>query len=129
MENDTQQEEQTQQTDEQNVQPDGEQGHDKTAAQSVELSEANGAASSGATSSVEILLDMTIPVTVNIGDTNLTVKDILQLGQGSVISLDKPLDSPVELYLKSTKFATGQVVVVDNKFAVKIDQILNVPKA
>ena len=101
-----------------------EQKDSKTQAQSVELSEAveNGAA--GAGGSIDILLDMNIPVTATIGRTEMPVRQLLQLGPGSVLKLDKPVDAPADLYLKDTKFATGSVVVVDGRFAVRIKQIL-----
>ena len=98
----------------------------KKQAQSVEFAEAAESASGGAGSgaSLDILLDMNIPVTTAVGQTEITVRRLLQLGPGSVLKLDKPIDEPADLYLKDTKFATGNVVVVDGQFAVRIEQIL-----
>ena len=93
-------------------------------AQSVEFSEANGPEATGAGSSIDILLDMNVDVTVAIGRKDMSVKQILQLGPGSVLKLDKPIDSPVDLYLKGAKFATGNIVVVDGRFAVKIKNVI-----
>lgn len=76
--------------------------------------------------SIDILLDMNVPVAVTIGQTNITVRRLLQLAPGSVIKLEKSLDEPVELYLSGSKFATGSVVVVDGCFAVKIKQIIGI---
>ena len=98
----------------------------KTQAQSVELSEATDSAAGGAGGSIDILLDMNVPVTVAIGKKEIPVRRLLQLGPGSVLTLDKSIDSPVELYLKDTLFAAGEVVVVDSRFAVKIKQVLGV---
>jgi len=95
----------------------------KKQAQSVELSEATEGQSTGQDGSIDILLDMNIPVTVTIGQTEIPVRRLLQLGPGSVLKLDKPIDEPADLYLKDTKFATGSIVVVDGWFAVKINQI------
>ena len=67
---------------------------------------------------------MSILVTVSIGQTEIPVRQLLQLGPGSVLRLDKPIDAPVDLYLRDTKFATGNVVVVEDRFAVRIKQIL-----
>jgi flagellar motor switch protein FliN/FliY len=92
-------------------------------AQSAEFPEVNGGQSSGPGASINILLEMNVPVTVAIGRTQIPVRRLLQLGPGSVLKLGKPVDEPVDLYLKDTKFATGTVVVVDNRFAVKIKQI------
>jgi flagellar motor switch protein FliN/FliY len=96
----------------------------KKQAQSVEFSEAVEAEVAGAGGSIDILLDMTVPVTVTIGQTEIPVQRLLRLGPGSVLKLDKSIDEPVDLYLRSTRFATGSVVVVDGRFAVKIKQIL-----
>jgi flagellar motor switch protein FliN/FliY len=102
----------------------GQQQDTKKQAQSVEFSEAVEAEVAGAGGSIDILLDMTVPVTVTIGQTEIPVQRLLRLGPGSVLKLDKSIDEPVDLYLRSTRFATGSVVVVDGRFAVKIKQIL-----
>ncbi|HUV65100.1 MAG TPA: FliM/FliN family flagellar motor switch protein [Sedimentisphaerales bacterium] len=102
----------------------GQQQDKKKQAQSVEFSEAVEAEVAGAGGSIDILLDMTVPVTVTIGQTEIPVQRLLRLGPGSVLKLDKSIDEPVDLYLRSTRFATGSVVVVDGRFAVKIKQIL-----
>ena len=99
-------------------------GDSKTKAQAADFPEAVGTGATGAGGSIDILLDMTIPVTVTIGTTQLPIHRLLHLGPGSVLKLDKPIDTPIDLYLKHTKFATGSVVVVDGKFALKIKQIL-----
>ena len=96
----------------------------KTQAQSVELSEAVPTENEGPETSINILLDMPVPITVTVGQTEVLIQQILQFAPGSVLKLDKPIEAPVDLYLKDTKFATGDVVVVDNKFAVKIKEIL-----
>ena len=98
----------------------------KKQAQSVELSEANETGVSGPGGSIGILLDMNVPVTVTIGQTEIPVKRLLQLGPGSVLKLNKPINEPIDLYLSDSKFATGSVVVVDGRFAVKITQILGI---
>ena len=96
----------------------------KTQAQSVEFAEAAETEDSGATGSINILLDMSIPVSVSIGQAEVPVRRLLQLGPGSVLKLDKPIDAPADLYLRDTKFATGDVVVVDGQFAIRIKQVL-----
>ena len=101
-----------------------EQTDSKTQAQSVEYAEATEGTAAGSVASLDILLDMNIPVTVAVGQTEIPVRRLLQLGPGSVLKLDKPIDEPVDLYLKDTKFATGNVVVVEGQFAVRIEQIL-----
>lgn len=100
------------------------QADSKTQVQSVEFSEAVETEPASASGSIDILLDVNISVTVAIGQTEIPVRRLLQLGPGSVLKLDKPVDAPADLYLKDTKFATGNIVVVDDRFAVRIKQIL-----
>lgn len=92
-------------------------------AQSAEFPEAGSGEAGGPGASINILLEMNVPVTVAVGRTQIPVRRLLKLGPGSVLKLGKPVDEPVDIYLKDTKFATGSVVVVDNRFAVKIKQI------
>ncbi|OHB85235.1 MAG: hypothetical protein A2Z38_00685 [Planctomycetes bacterium RBG_19FT_COMBO_48_8] len=105
-------------------QKDTSQQDDKTQAQSVEFSEAVGAEITSGAGSIDVLLAMNVSVTVVIGQTKLPVKRLLQLGPGSVLKLDKSIDEPADLYLRDTKFATGNIVVVDGQFAIRIKQIL-----
>jgi flagellar motor switch protein FliN/FliY len=108
----------------QDQQENTEQADSKKQAQSVEFTEVAEGADAGSGASLDILLDMNIPVTVAVGQTQIPVRRLLQLGPGSVLKLDKLIDEPVDLYLKDTKFATGNVVVVDGQFAVRIEQVL-----
>jgi len=108
----------------QDVQEDTSQQDDKTQAQSVEFSEAVGTEAVTGAGSIDVLLAMDVSVTVVIGQTELPVKRLLQLGPGSVLKLDKSIDEPADLYLRDTRFATGNVVVVDGRFAIRITQIL-----
>ena len=105
------------------------QADSKTQAQSVEFSEATETETAGAGTNIDILLDMSVPVTVAVGQTEISIQRLLQLGPGSVLKLDKPIDAPADLYLKDTKFATGDVVVVDGRFGVRIKQILSADAA
>ncbi len=108
----------------QDQQDDASQEGSKTQAQSVEFSEVSGTEGTGAEGSIGILLDINILVTVAIGQAEMPVRRLLQLGPGSVLKLDKSIDAPADLYLRDTKFATGNIVVVDGRFAVRIKQIL-----
>ncbi|MCH7555881.1 MAG: FliM/FliN family flagellar motor switch protein [Planctomycetes bacterium] len=101
----------------------------KTQAQSAEFPEVNATDDTGAGGSIDLLLDVNIAVTVSIGQTEIPVRRLLRLGPGSVLELDKSIGEPADLYLRDTRFATGSVVVVDGRFAVKIKQILGLGDA
>ncbi|NLZ06860.1 MAG: hypothetical protein GXY19_16965 [Phycisphaerae bacterium] len=95
----------------------------KTQAQPVEFPEATEGQATASGGQLDILLDMDVPVTVALGTTQVPVRRLLQLGPGAVIQLEKSIDAPVDLYLKDSKFAEAEVVVVDNRFAVRIKTI------
>jgi flagellar motor switch protein FliN/FliY len=99
------------------------QAEDKTQVQSVELPEVPEGGGGTATGKLDILLDMDVPVTVVLGATQIPVRRLLQLGPGAVVNLAKPIEAPADLYLKDAKFAEADVVVVDNRFAVRIRKI------
>ena len=94
---------------------------EQTQAQAAEFPEATGGA--GSAGSIDILLDMKVPVTVAVGQREITVRELLKYGPGTVLKLDKPIDAPADLYLRGARFATGTIVVVDGSFAVKIKDI------
>lgn len=96
----------------------------RTQVQEVQLPEApadSGPASGG---QLDILLDMGVPISVVLGQTQIPIRRLLQLGPGSVVQLDKSIEAPADLYLKDSKFAEADVVVVEDRFAVRIKKIL-----
>ncbi len=96
----------------------------QTQAQNVELSEVAETENEAQATSIDLLLDLNVPVTVIIDKTEISVQRLLQLGPGSVVKLEKPVGAPVDLYLKDVKFATATIVVIDDRFAVRIKEIL-----
>jgi len=97
----------------------------KTQAQSAEFSEAAENAATGPGTSIDFLLDINVPVTVAIGRIEIPIQQLLQLSPGSVLKLDKPIEAPADLYLKDVRFATGNIVVIEDRFAVRIKEVLN----
>lgn len=100
-----------------------EKSQQQTQANNVEFEEAQESTGSGGGGNIDILLDMNVPVTVAIGKTEMPVRKLLSLNKDSVLKLDKPIDNPADIYIKDTKFATGDVVTVNGKFAIKIRNI------
>jgi len=72
---------------------------------------------------IHFILDLPLELTVEIGRTIMNVKTLLQQNQGSVIELTKHADEPVEIYVGSKLMATGEVVVVDDNFGVRIEDV------
>ena len=73
------------------------------------------------------LQDVPMQVTVELGRTTLLIKEVLSLGEGSVVELDKLAGEPVDLLVNGKKFALGEVVVIDENFGVRITEILDIP--
>ena len=89
----------------------------------VQLPQGN-AAEVAQTGQINILLRTSMPVEVRLGDVDMEVRDLLQLGPGAIITLEKRLGDPLDLYLKGIRFATGQLVVSDDMLGVRITRIL-----
>lgn len=74
---------------------------------------------------VDILLDTPMPVSVRLGQVSLQVRQLLQMGPGSILKLDKQVGEPVDVLLREIKFATGQLVVADGRLGVRVKEILS----
>jgi flagellar motor switch protein FliN/FliY len=83
----------------------------------------------GITSSSEVplamLLDLTLPVSIELGRTRMTVQEILRLGRGSVVQLERLAGEPIDLYVSDRRFAEGEVVVLGEHFGVRITRIIS----
>lgn len=74
---------------------------------------------------IAFLLDVDLDVTVRLGETTKTIREILSWGPGSVIELEKLAGEPVDVLVNNTPIATGEVVVVDESFGVRITDVLS----
>ncbi|WP_310500375.1 flagellar motor switch phosphatase FliY [Paenibacillus qinlingensis] len=74
---------------------------------------------------LNLLLDIPLKVTVELGRTNKVIKDILELSQGSIIELDKLAGEPVDILVNNKLIAKGEVVVIDENFGVRVTDIVN----
>lgn len=74
---------------------------------------------------INFLLDIPLEVTVELGRTRMLIKDLLQLGQGSVVELDKIAGEPMEILVNSKLVARGEVVVVNEKFGIRLTDIIS----
>ncbi len=72
-----------------------------------------------------LLLDLTLPVSIELGRTSMTVQELLRLGRGSVIQLDRLAGEPIDIYVGDRRFAEGEVVVLGEHFGVRVTRIVN----
>ena len=77
------------------------------------------------TTSLDLLLGVNLHVTVEIGRTKLAIRDVLGLAPGSIVELDKLAGEPVDVLVNGRQIATGEVVVVDENFGVRITEIVS----
>ena len=74
---------------------------------------------------LEFILDIPLRVSVELGRTRMVINDLLQLGQGSVIELSKMAGEPLEVLVNDKLVAKGEVVVVNDKFGVRLTDIIS----
>ncbi len=94
--------------------------------QSVQFSSFDEAAATRSEpSNLDMLLDIPLQVTVELGRTKRMVKEILEISQGSIIELDKLAGEPVDILINNKLIAVGEVVVIDENFGVRVTDILS----
>jgi len=77
---------------------------------------------------INMLLDVELDINVELGKKVMQVKDVLKLGKGTVVELDKAAGEPLDLFVSGRKFAEGEVVVVDDHFGIRITQLAGAKK-
>jgi len=73
---------------------------------------------------LDILLDVAVDLSVELGGCHMSMRELLNLSVGSVVQLDKSATAPVNVYVNKKIVARGEVVVVENRFGVKITEVL-----
>jgi len=74
---------------------------------------------------IDLLLDVKLPIAVELGRTEVDVKTILEFGPGSIIELDKLASEPVDLLVNGVLVARGEVVVVDDSFGIRLTSLVS----
>ncbi len=78
-----------------------------------------------ANKNIDFVLDIPLQVTVQIGSTRMLIRELLQLGQGSVIELNKLAGEPMEVLVNNKLVARGEVVVVNEKFGIRLTDVVS----
>jgi len=73
---------------------------------------------------IDIILDIPVEITVELGRTTMTIEDVMSVGPGSVIELDKLASEPIEIFVNDKLIASGEVVVVEDKLGVRIGSVV-----
>jgi flagellar motor switch protein FliN/FliY len=74
---------------------------------------------------LDFILDIPLELSVELGRSKMLVNDLLQLGQGSIVELNKLAGEPLEIYINHKLVARGEVVVVNEKFGVRLTDIIS----
>ena len=76
------------------------------------------------TNNLEMVLDVPVSLTVELGSCMLPMREVLRLNVGSVVQLDKSAEDPVELMVNGKLIARGEIVLVENRLGIKITELL-----
>lgn len=95
-----------------------------TSASKAEFQQLSQPAGAGEARNIELLMDVDLPVSIELGRTKLAISDILALGPGSVVELNKLAGEPVDLLVNNKVVAKGEVVVIDENFGLRITQLV-----
>ncbi len=84
-----------------------------------------GESASRKAANIDLLLDVNLPVSIELGRTRMTIAEILELGTGSIVELDKLAGEPVDILVNNKPLAKGEVVVLDENFGVRITSLVS----
>ncbi|MEY3182669.1 MAG: flagellar motor switch protein FliN [Pseudomonadota bacterium] len=71
------------------------------------------------------ILDIPIELSVEVGKTQLSIRELLQMNPGSIVALDKVVSDPLDIYVNGTLIAKGEIITANNKFAIRLIDIIN----
>jgi flagellar motor switch protein FliN/FliY len=75
--------------------------------------------------SLEMILDVPVTLAMEVGRTRISIRNLLQLNQGSVVELDRTTGEPLDVYVNGTLIAHGEVVVVNDKFGIRLTDVIS----
>ncbi len=99
--------------------------HDPVGVQRAQFPDFDHAATATLPQNMELIQDVPLQVTVRLGKSKMTIKDILDLGEGSIVELDKLAGEPVDLLVNGKLVAKGEVVVIDENFGFRVKDIIS----
>lgn len=74
---------------------------------------------------MDVILDIPVTLSMEVGSTNISIRNLLQLNQGSVIELDRLAGEPLDVLVNGTLIAHGEVVVVNEKFGIRLTDVIS----
>tara|TARA_R110000764_G_scaffold112134_6_gene198978 strand:+ start:12340 stop:12810 length:471 start_codon:yes stop_codon:yes gene_type:complete len=74
---------------------------------------------------LDVILDISVTISMEVGNTDITIRNLLQLNQGSVVELDRLAGEPLDVKVNGTLIAHGEVVVVNEKFGIRLTDVIS----
>jgi len=74
---------------------------------------------------LDLLMNVSLAVSVELGRCTMSVRDVLQLGTGSLVSLDRAAGAPVDVLVNQKLVARGEIVAIDERFGVRVTELVN----
>lgn len=99
---------------------------DEPTAQKAPLESFDGIAGQGGEGpNIDVILDIPVSLSMEVGSTQISIRNLLQLNQGSVVELDRLAGEPLDVLVNGTLIAHGEVVVVNEKFGIRLTDIIS----
>lgn len=90
-----------------------------------ELTEAKGNLNEDESRKLETILDIPVNISMEVGRSKISIRNLLQLNQGSVVELDRVAGEPLDVLVNGTLIAHGEVVVVNDKFGIRLTDVIS----
>jgi flagellar motor switch protein FliN/FliY len=74
---------------------------------------------------LDVVLDIPVTLSMEVGRTRISIRNLLQLNQGSVIELERAVSEPLDIFVNGTLIAHGEVVVVNDKFGIRLTDVIS----
>ncbi|MFB2705717.1 MULTISPECIES: flagellar motor switch protein FliN [Marinobacter] len=100
-------------------------GQDVRAAPMEEFTDDAGMGGSGEAPDIDVILDIPVTISMEVGNTQIPIRNLLQLNQGSVIELDRLAGEPLDVLVNGTLIAHGEVVMVNEKFGIRLTDVIS----
>ncbi len=91
----------------------------------LDILQAEPTAAGAADVNLEVVLDIPVTLSLEVGRSRISIRNLLQLNQGSVVELDRATGEPFDIYVNGTLIAHGEVVVVNEKFGIRLTDVIS----
>lgn len=94
-------------------------------AEKMQLDALQGEAGGNAEVNLDVILDVPVTMAMEVGRTRISIRNLLQLNQGSVVELDRAAGEPLDVFVNGTLVAHGEVVVINEKFGIRLTDVIS----